>query len=61
MLAMGGTVSTRNPRYTAKKLAYQFKNSISMYSYHTSPVTTIKEAASKSGCVEIIVVCEEGV
>ena len=63
-LAMGGIVSTCNPQYTAEELAYQFKNSNSKY-VATIPalLPTIKEAASKSGCVEKIIVLsdEEGV
>ena len=62
-LAAGGTVSTCNPQYTAEELAYQFKNSNSKY-VATIPalLPTIKEAASKSGCVEKIIVLsdEEG-
>ena len=63
-LAMGGIMSTCNPQYTAEELAYQFKNSNSKY-IATIPalLPTIKEAASKSGCVEKIIVLsdEEGV
>ena len=61
-LAMGGIVSTCNPQYTAEELAYQFKNSNSKY-VATIPalLPTIKEAVSKSGCVEkIIVLSDEG-
>ena len=61
-LAMGGIVSTCNPQYTAEELAYQFKNSNSKY-VATIPalLPTIKEAVSKSGCVEkIIVLSNEG-
>ena len=61
-LAAGGTVSTCNPQYTAEELAYQFKSSNSKY-VATIPalLPTIKEAASKSGCVEkIIVLSDEG-
>ena len=61
-LAAGGTVSTCNPQYTAEELAYQFKNSNSKY-VATIPalLPTIKEAASKSGCVEkFIVLSDEG-
>ena len=61
-LAMGGIMSTCNPQYTAEELAYQFKNSNSKY-VATIPalLPTIKEAASKSGCVEkIIVLSDEG-
>ena len=62
-LAMGGIMSTCNPQYTAEELAYQFKNSNSKY-VATIPalLPTIKEAASKSGCVEKIIVLsdEEG-
>ena len=61
-LAMGGIVSTCNPQYTAEELAYQFKNSNSKY-IATIPalLPTIKEAVSKSGCVEkIIVLSDEG-
>ena len=61
-LAVGGTVSTCNPQYTAEELAYQFKNSNSKY-VATIPalLPTIKEAASKSGCVEkFIVLSDEG-
>ena len=61
-LAAGGTVSTCNPQFTAEELAYQFKNSNSKY-VATIPalLPTIKEAASKSGCVEkIIVLSDEG-
>ena len=61
-LAMGGIVSTCNPQYTAKELAYQFKDSNSKY-VATIPalLPTIKEAVSKSGCVEkIIVLSDEG-
>ena len=57
-LAMGGTVSTSNPLYTAEELAYQFRNSNSKY-VATTPalITTIKKAISKStGCVEKIIV-----
>ena len=61
-LAMGGIVSTCNPQYTAEELAYQFKNSNSKY-VATIPalLPTIKEAVSKSGCVEkTIVLSDEG-
>ena len=61
-LAMGGIVSTCNPQYTAEELAYQFKDSNSKY-VATIPalLPTIKEAVSKSGCVEkIIVLSDEG-
>ena len=61
-LAMGGIMSTCNPQYTAEELAYQFKNSNSKY-VATIPalLPTIKKAASKSGCVEkIIVLSDEG-
>ena len=61
-LAMGGIVSTCNPQYTAEELAYQFKDSKSKY-VATIPalLPTIKEAVSKSGCVEkIIVLSDEG-
>ena len=61
-LAMGGIMSTCNPQYTAEELAYQFKNSNSKY-VATIPalLPTVKEAVSKSGCVEkIIVLSEEG-
>ena len=61
-LAMGGIVSTCNPQYTAEELAYQFKNSNSKY-VATIPalLPTIKEAVSKSGCIEkIIVLSDEG-
>ena len=61
-LAMGGIISTCNPQYTAEELAYQFKNSNSKY-VATIPalLPTIKEAASKSGCVEkVIVLSDEG-
>ena len=62
-LAMGGIMSTCNPQYTAEELAYQFKNSNSKY-VATIPalLPTIKEASSKSGCVEKIIVLsdEEG-
>ena len=61
-LAMGGIVSTCNPQYTAEELAYQFKDSNSKY-VATIPalLPTIKEASSKSGCIEkIIVLSDEG-
>ena len=61
-LAMGGIISTCNPQYTAEELAYQFKNSNSKY-VATIPalLPTIKEAASKSGVVEkVIVLSDEG-
>ena len=61
-LAMGGIVSTCNPQYTAEELAYQFKDSNSKY-VATIPalLPTIKEAVSKSGCIEkIIVLSDEG-
>ena len=61
-LAMGGIISTCNPQYTGEELAYQFKNSNSKY-VATIPalLPTIKEAASKSGCVEkVIVLSDEG-
>ena len=61
-LAMGGIISTCNPQYTAEELAYQFKNSNSKY-VATIPalLPTIKEAASKSGCVEkVIMLSDDG-
>ena len=61
-LAMGGIMSTCNPQYTAEELAYQFKISNSKY-IATIPalLPAVKEAVSKSGCVEkIIVLSDEG-
>ena len=61
-LAIGGTVSTCNPQYTAEELAYQFNISNSKY-VATIPalLPTVKEAVNKSGCVEkIIVLSDEG-
>jgi len=56
-LAMGGTVSTCNPNYTAEELAFQFKNSNSKYiATIPSLLPTIQEAASKAGCVEKVIV-----
>ena len=59
-LAMGGIMSTCNPQYTAEELAYQFKSSNSKY-VATIPalLPTIKEAASKSVCVEKIIVLSD--
>ena len=50
-------MTTCNPSFTSKELAYQFKDSNSKYvATIPSLLPTIQEAANKAGCVEKMIV-----
>ena len=56
-VACGGIFSSCNSSYTVDELVYQFKNSGSKY-LATTPalLPTVREAASKAGCVEKMII-----
>jgi len=59
-VACGGIFSSCNSSYTANELVYQFKNSGSKY-IATTPalLPEVREAASKAGCVEKMIILDD--